>query len=516
MKKFHLVLGAVALVLTAQGAFAQDIHLNEIFVSHSGTDDREFIELIGTPYLALDHHMVLVVEGDSVSAGYLDRAWDLTGYAVPADGYFVLGDSAVPDLDFDLGASGSLENGTETVYLVDAGDAAGVSAILSLLGTDLDPDGDGYTDLPALSTIKDLIGIVDSGFPGGSDRVFDDADHRGPDGAFLPAGIFRDVDFPNDWSPGFLDFDVQANLLFPRTPGARNVYGKPTTLRITEVMYAGAGGAFVEFTNVGDEIVEMKDWSFDDDHAVPGTVDLTSYGDVAPGESVVLAADPEAVFITDWNLSGVKVIGAMGPALDPNDILHLYDPADGLVDTLSYGPDAFPTSVRPLALSAWPCEAFVGGNEIFGWVLSRAGDFQASAVSLNGDVGSPGFYQQGLVLQQDLGFGGPGSARLSMYGEPLSLGNWAAFQINNLPPLATGLLMVSPYKNAVPFKGGTLVPFPFALEQLFFADARGDVYLPGIPGGGGPGLFYFQFIYVDGAQAQGMGFTNAVEIEVLQ
>ncbi|HVP11421.1 MAG TPA: lamin tail domain-containing protein, partial [Phycisphaerae bacterium] len=43
-------------------------------------------------------------------------------------------------------------------------------------------------------------------------------------------------------------------------------------MQITEWMYQGANGEFVEFTNTGSTPVDMTGWSYDDDSAVPGTI----------------------------------------------------------------------------------------------------------------------------------------------------------------------------------------------------------------------------------------------------
>ena len=89
----------VTCALLASAANAQQINFNEIYASHTGIDDQEYIELIGTPGMSLAGYMVLIIEGDSALAGTLDRAWDLTGYSVPSDGYFLMADPIVPGLD---------------------------------------------------------------------------------------------------------------------------------------------------------------------------------------------------------------------------------------------------------------------------------------------------------------------------------------------------------------------------------------------------------------------------------
>ena len=211
----------VTCALLASAANAQQINFNEIYASHTGIDDQEYIELIGTPGMSLAGYMVLIIEGDSALAGTLDRAWDLTGYSVPSDGYFLMADPIVPGLDYDLsfvGPDNNIENGTQTYYLLWTDDTA---LIQSLLGVDLDVDGDLITDLtslPATVIFTELVAVYDPDFT--ADEIFDGALGLGPDltGPYLPAGIFKPDDNPNGWcTDDWLDF-----FLGGLTPGFMN------------------------------------------------------------------------------------------------------------------------------------------------------------------------------------------------------------------------------------------------------------------------------------------------------
>ena len=235
---------AAALVASQAGAFAQQIYLNELYISHSGTDNFEFIELKTTPGRSLDNIVVLVVEGDwsaSSNEGTLDRAWDLTGYTVPASGLFVLGTNTLATnvaapftANYNFGTATStadrLENGSNTFYVVDAGSPANVAALVAAVNTDVDPDNNGITTIPTLSTILDSCAVVDGGInqvaPNFPDRIYDGAIQLGPEGvgttAFLPGGVFRGIGAPAPWCADFLDFNEAANALEPRTPGAQN------------------------------------------------------------------------------------------------------------------------------------------------------------------------------------------------------------------------------------------------------------------------------------------------------
>src|ERR1700748_3007741 len=73
---------------------------------------------------------------------------------------------------------------------------------------------------------------------------------------------------------------------------------------VTEFMYNGNDGEFVEFTNTGPAAVDMTGWSFDDDSRTAGSFTLSPFGTVAAGESVVLTDNATAAgFRTAWGLS---------------------------------------------------------------------------------------------------------------------------------------------------------------------------------------------------------------------
>ena len=233
--------------LLASGATAQ-FHINEIYASHTGTDDHEYVELVGTPGAALDGYFVLVIEGDSSSAfGNQDRTYDLTGQTMPADGYFVLGGAAVANLDMGVGNTNLLENGTNTYFLIQTSDVDGVNA---QHGTDIDTDDDGFAEFPAGTVIVDLVAPVDGGISSG-DVVLNNAPTVGPDGSFLPAGIFCDGDIAGNWcTVAWLDFDDVANIDLPRTPGAANTTCPPPLCQ-TDLGSGGPGSSSLSLCGIG-------------------------------------------------------------------------------------------------------------------------------------------------------------------------------------------------------------------------------------------------------------------------
>ena len=240
------------LVLAGMASFAQaqQLNFNEIQIDHQGTDDYEFIELIGTPNMSLDTYVVITIDGEGAASGKIDRVWDLTGSTVPADGYFVMGNIAtVPNTDFDLangphttgGANNNVENGTSTFYLLkvpnalDRADLAG-----PLFDSDIDPDDDLITAIgltPASFEIIENVGVLEEPLQFGIDDVYDCAPALGPNGNFLPGGIFRPGDYPNEWC-GDIWLDWSTPTGPDKTPGTANI---TATCSITMPSAAGCG-----------------------------------------------------------------------------------------------------------------------------------------------------------------------------------------------------------------------------------------------------------------------------------
>jgi len=164
-------------------------------------------------------------------------------------------------------------------------------------------------------------------------------------------------------------------------------------VQITEWMYQGTDGEFIEFTNFGSTAVNFTGWSYDDESRVPGEEDLTGFGLVAPGESVVITETDAATFRTQWNLSAsVKVIGDVTNNIGRSDELNLFDAAGALVDRLRYGDNGYvPGSIRTNGASGHPTtEAAIGANNALLWTRSSVGDVEGSYASLGVDIGSPG------------------------------------------------------------------------------------------------------------------------------
>lgn len=161
------------------------------------------------------------------------------------------------------------------------------------------------------------------------------------------------------------------------------------TVYITEWMYDGS--EFIEFTNVGPFTVDLTGWSFDDDSRIAGTVDLSAFGSVAPGESVILSEATAADFRTEWSLPAtVKIIGGLAVNLGRNDEINLFNASSVLVDRLSFGDNtSFPGTIRTQGASGHASPEIYGTNNVAAWSLSSSGG-AGVITSASGFLGSPG------------------------------------------------------------------------------------------------------------------------------
>ena len=161
---------------------------------------------------------------------------------------------------------------------------------------------------------------------------------------------------------------------------------------ITEWMYSGNDGEFVELTNIGAAAIDLTGWSYDDDSRTPGVFDLSGFGLVQPGESVIFTEADAATFRAAWGLgAAIQILGGVTNNLGRNDEINIYDASNTLVDRLTYGDQNFPGTIRTQNISGWTQTA-LGTNMVSGWQLSALGDVQGSFTSSGGDLGNPGVF----------------------------------------------------------------------------------------------------------------------------
>lgn len=168
---FSLALAAVCCAPSARAA----IMINEVFVNPPGTDDtQEFIELKsstgGVESLAGLH--LLVIDGDTTSAGVVDVALNLGAFSTGSNGLFLwrantavgsISPAADPATSVNTADfNPDLENGANTFLLV--------RGFLGMVGGDLDTDNDGVLDSTPWSSVVDAIGIDDNDVA--ADRIY--------------------------------------------------------------------------------------------------------------------------------------------------------------------------------------------------------------------------------------------------------------------------------------------------------------------------------------------------------
>jgi len=171
------------------------------------------------------------------------------------------------------------------------------------------------------------------------------------------------------------------------------------SIQITEYMYNSAGGPgeFIEFTNLSSNAVNMAGWSFDDNTRTPGSQDLSGFGIVNPGESVILTESSAAAFRSAWSLAdNVKVIGGSTNNLGRADEINLYDASGALVDRLSYDDQTYTGTIRTENASGWAPTGKLANFVIStDWKLASINDGQNSRSSSGADLGNPGHFNGG-------------------------------------------------------------------------------------------------------------------------
>ena len=98
------------------GATQAQVVINEVDADQVGTDAAEFIELYGTPGQSLNGMVMVWFNG---AAGTSYKTTDLTGYSIPASGYFVIGNAGVTNVNLTF-AGNTLQNGADAIAIYSA------------------------------------------------------------------------------------------------------------------------------------------------------------------------------------------------------------------------------------------------------------------------------------------------------------------------------------------------------------------------------------------------------------
>lgn len=197
---------------------------------------------------------------------------------------------------------------------------------------------------------------------------------------------------------GSLSFSPESAELGPRL--LDYYQGSNQGVRVTEFMYSGIGGEFIELTNLTLSPIDLTGWSLDDDHATSGAFSLSAFGVVHPGESVLVVESTAAAFRAAWGLAdSVRIIDQFGTVggnnLGRNDQIHVFNAAGETEDRLYYGDQTYAGTIRTQNASGQTGCVNVGANAIASWQLSVVGDAYGSLASTGNDIGTPGRYVGG-------------------------------------------------------------------------------------------------------------------------
>ncbi|MBI4878895.1 MAG: VCBS repeat-containing protein, partial [Planctomycetes bacterium] len=250
----------------------------------------------------------------------------------------------------------------------------------------------------------------------------------------------------------------------------------------------------------GDADADALSASYNDDE-VAWYENVDGLGSFGPQRVISTAADcPVSVFASDLDGDGDQDVLC---ASYNDDEIAWYENTDGLG---SFGPQH---RISTLADGAWHVSAAD---------LDGDGDPDALSASLQDD--KIAWYRNLMgVAQADMGYGGPGQVEILVWGQALSSGQAATFDLSGAPPHALTILLVSPSftPTYVWEVGGYLCPIlpPLALMAAA-TDGDGAVDLPGaVPGGSGPASIYVQAACQDPGQPMGFAVSNCVRIDLL-
>jgi phosphatidylserine/phosphatidylglycerophosphate/cardiolipin synthase-like enzyme len=144
------IIYSLLLILLMNSMQAQFI-INEVDADQPSTDMQEFVEIYGTPGTSLNGYVLVFFNGAG-NTSYLTV--DLTGYSIPASGYFVYGNAAVPNVNLTV-ADNTIQNGADAVAIYQASASAwpNATAVSSTGLVDALVYGTGDADATGLLTV---------------------------------------------------------------------------------------------------------------------------------------------------------------------------------------------------------------------------------------------------------------------------------------------------------------------------------------------------------------------------
>ncbi len=185
----------------------------------------------------------------------------------------------------------------------------------------------------------------------------------------------------------------------------------------------------------------------------------------------------------------------------------------------SCNPNGFGEGELPLGTISVATDGF-GQTSFSGLVAAAPSGWMVTSTATHEPLGATSEFSACLLTSEsscstDLGFGGPGTASLSVCGEPLGTGQTAMLRVDGAKPNTRAWALVGNTYNPTPFGEAMLVPTPGTLIGLGKTDAAGALEIGPITGGGGPVSTYVQILYRDASLSGNFGFTNAVRVDFL-
>ncbi len=194
------------------GGGLDGVYLSELRFDHTGADNDEFVEIGAEPNAALDGLAYVVLGDGAGGSGVIEYAAVLDGYTANSNGYFVIAKSVFTLGAVDLVDDGLAHENSDTVTCLLVTDFTGV------VGDDLDLDDDGILDVTPWSGVVDDVALLETcAVPPTTTEWAYSANTVGPDGIYVPGGIFRCTP-SGEWIIG--DFVAYAA---EHTPGEDNI-----------------------------------------------------------------------------------------------------------------------------------------------------------------------------------------------------------------------------------------------------------------------------------------------------
>lgn len=295
---------------TIDATMTQPLVINEVYTSHAGTDNTEFIELFGTPGTSLNGLSIIAIESDINSTGTIDERIDLgTSDIIGDNGFFLIGNTEGLQLNYgvtpNINIDPNFENNSVTYALVETSSISG-------------------TSITGSEVVIDTVALTDGD---AGDTFFFNTPVIGPDGTFFPAGVRRvtdgvDTDTVADWV--ISDFGLGTDNT--PTPGTSDDSGNETpTVFINEIHYDNNGtdtGEAIEIA--GTEGTDLSGWTIvlynGSSGAAYNTINLSGiipnqqngFGTLSFAISVIQNGSPDGIALVDGTNNVVQFLSYEG------------------------------------------------------------------------------------------------------------------------------------------------------------------------------------------------------------